>query len=291
MRSKLSLPVMLLFLIPAVVRGTEIEVLEGITYSKIDDVELQLDVFLPEGDELRPAVLVVHGGAWRMGNRKQLRGYAKALAERGFACFAIDYRLAPKHKFPAQIDDCRSAVKWIRANADDYKVDRNRLGAIGYSAGGHLVALLGTTGEAPSEENGNVDTRLQAVAAGGAPTDFRTFPDNGRWADYLMGGDLDTVPEKFEAASAPAFADSSDAPMFFFNGNADRLVPLVWTRSCFDELKKCGVRTEMYVVEGADHMQAAMDAEALAKAYEFLVSVLNDKSEPAEAVGADESLN
>ena len=144
------------------------EIRNDIVYSKVGDRELLLDAYLPEKGGPSPAVLVVHGGAWRMGNRKQLRGYAEALAKTGFVCFAIDYRLAPEHKFPAQIEDCRSAVKWMRANAAHYKVDPKKLGAIGYSAGGHLVSLLGTTGEAPTKENGNVDTRLQVVVAGGA---------------------------------------------------------------------------------------------------------------------------
>lgn len=252
----------------------EFVVQTDLVYSKAGDRELLLDAYLPEIKGPSPAVLVVHGGAWRFGNRKQLKGYAEALAGGGMACFAIDYRLAPQHKFPAQIDDCRAAVKWIRANAVTYGVDPSRLGAIGYSAGGHLVTLLATTGEAPSEANGHVDTRVQVVAAGGAPTDFRWFPDKGRWAEFLMGGDLETVPEKFMAASASAFADRNDAPTFFFNGTEDRLVPLPWSQSCYGALRSAGVKTEFYRVEGAGHREAARDPEALKRAYAFLRSEL-----------------
>jgi acetyl esterase/lipase len=250
------------------------EIRNDVVYSKVGDRELLLDAYLPEKDGPTPAVLVVHGGAWRMGNRKQLRGYAEALAKTGFVCFAIDYRLAPQHKFPAQIEDCRSAVRWIRTNAARYEVDPLKLGAIGYSAGGHLVSLLGTTGEAPSKENGNVDTRLQVVVAGGAPTDFRWFPDRGKWCEFLMGGTLDTVPEKFFAASSSAFADKDDPPTFFFNGTEDSLVPLPWSQSCFGALKAAGVKTEFHKIEGAGHMQAARKPEALEKAYEFLKAEL-----------------
>jgi len=252
----------------------QFEIRNDIVYSKVADRELLLDAYLPEKGGPSPAVLVVHGGAWRMGNRKQLRGYAEALAKTGFVCFAIDYRLAPKHKFPAQIEDCRSAVKWIRTNAAQYKVDPRKLGAIGYSAGGHLVSLLGTTGEGPTTKNGNVDTRLQVVVAGGAPTDFRWFPDKGKWCEFLMGGTLDTVPEKFLAASSSAFADKDDPPMFFFNGTEDKLVPLSWTQSCFGALKAAGVKTEFHKIEGAGHMQAAQNREALEKAYDFLKTEL-----------------
>ena len=84
-----------------------------IVYSNISDQELLLDAYIPKAPGKHPAVLVIHGGAWRFGNRKQLSSYARSLAEKGFGCFAIDYRLAPEHKFPAQIEDCRSAVKSV----------------------------------------------------------------------------------------------------------------------------------------------------------------------------------
>jgi acetyl esterase/lipase len=138
------------------------------------------------------------------------------------------------------------------------------------SAGGHLVSLLATTGEAPNEQNGNIDTRIQAAAAGGAPTDFRSFDDNGKWAEYWMGGDLDTVPEKFHEASSVAFVDPSDAPIFFFNGTADDLVAVKWSKDCHDALKVAGVKTEMHLVEGAGHIQAAMNPIAVLKACKFL---------------------
>ncbi len=253
-----------------------------IVYAKVGDRELLMDVYFPKGDGNYPAVLVVHGGAWRSGNRKQLAGYARSLAQMGMVSFAIDYRLAPQHKWPAQIEDCRSAVKWIRQHGSEYKANPKRLGAIGYSAGGHLVSLLATSGEAPSKKNGNVDTRLQAVVAGGAPTDFLEFPDNGRWARYLMGGDLSTVPAKFKSASPTVFLDKNDPPIFFFNGTSDQLVPLRWTKSLHDAMKKTGVKTEMHTVKGAGHIPAAMNREALAKAYAFLQRELAKKPvEPA----------
>ena len=272
----LMLNALAIFLPVVLVGSTEVEVemREKIVYSKVGDRELLLDAFVPKREGDLPAVLVVHGGAWRSGNRQQLRTYAKELAKRGIVCFAIDYRLAPEHKFPAQIEDCREAVKWIRANATEFKVDTERLGAIGYSAGGHLVCLLATTGEKPKEENGNVDTRIKAAAAGGAPTDFRSFPDNGKWAEYWMGGDLKTCPDLFRDASATAFVDKEDAPVFFFNGTVDKVVPIAWSQSCYEALKSIGVKTEMHSIEGAGHMEAARDVAALEKAFAFLEAEL-----------------
>lgn len=265
------------------------EIREQIPYSKVGDRELLLDAFIPKLEGIHPAVLVVHGGAWRSGNRRQLRAYAIALAERGFVCFAIDYRLAPKHKFPAQIEDCRMAIRWIRENASQYKVNPDRLGAIGYSAGGHLVSLLATTGTPPSDKNGNIDTRIQVAAAGGAPTDFRWFPDNGRWADFWMGGNLTSKKELFLAASTAAFVDEGDAPLFFFNGAADALVPEAWTKACYFALKSAGVKTEFYSIANAGHLQAAMDPTALEKACDFLASVLVPERKAARAGEIDAS--
>ena len=258
----------------------------NIVYSNVSDQELLLDAYIPKVSGKHPAILVIHGGAWRFGNRKQLSSYARSLAERGFSCFAIDYRLAPKHKFPAQIEDCRSAVKWIRKNANKYKVDASKLGVIGYSAGGHLATLLGTTGEGPSEQNENSDMRIQAVVAGGAPTDFRWMPDKGKWAKYWMGGDLDSVPEKFRLASSAAFVDAKDPPVFFFHGTKDTLVPMLWSGVCHVALKEAGVKTVMHRVRGAGHVQAAKDKDALNKAFEFLATELQLGQKPAPKIKA-----
>jgi len=223
-------------------KDADVEIREKIVYSKAGDRELLLDAFVPKREGDLPAVLVVHGGAWRSGHRQQLRTYAKELAKRGMVC--------------------------------EFKVDTERLGAIGYSAGGHLVCLLATTGEKPNEKNGNVDTRIKAAAAGGAPTDFRSFPDNGKWAEYWMGGDLKSCPDLFRDASATAFVDKEDAPVFFFNGTVDKVVPMAWSQSCFDALKSSGVKTEMHTIEGAGHMEAARDNVALEKAFAFLEAEL-----------------
>lgn len=248
-----------------------VEVRRDIVYHRVGERELLLDAYLPKAGANRPAVLVVHGGGWRTGDRRQLRAYARGLAERGFVGFAIDYRLAPKHKFPAQIEDCRAAVKWVRQHAEEYGADPERIGAVGYSAGGHLALLLGTTGEAGE----GADTRLQAVVAGGAPGDFEWFPDNGKWAEFLMGGDLDTAAENFHDASPSVFADKADPPVFMFHGAADQIVPLVWSESCHKSLVKAGVRAELHVIPDADHLGTIGDLTSLMKAMEFLARELD----------------
>lgn len=253
------------------------EIDRNIVYSKVGDTELKLDAYVPNRKGPHPAVLVVHGGAWRSGNKLQLAGYARNLAERGFAAFAIDYRLAPKHKWPAQIEDCRAAVRWIRANAKKYNVDPFRLGAVGYSAGGHLVSLLGTTGKAPGQETGNHDLRVQAVVAGGAPVDFRLMPKNSKVFTYWLGGTRAEVPERYIEASPNAFVTADSAPTFQFNGTKDSLVRPAFSRPLHESLKRAGVVTEFHELEGANHLTAAMNQAVLDKAWAFFETHLQLK--------------
>ncbi|MEO1995316.1 MAG: alpha/beta hydrolase [Planctomycetaceae bacterium] len=250
---------------------------KGIVYARPGQVELKLDAYIPRSAGLHPVVLVVHGGAWTSGSRRQLAFYAMKLARAGFCCFAIDYRLAPKYKFPAQIEDCRAAVRWIRQHAAEYAGDASRLGAIGYSAGGHLAALLGTTGTA-GDSKGKVDTRLQCVVAGGAPCEFRHMSDKGRGLSFWLGGTIDEVEQNYRDATPVVFASKDDPPMMFFNGTKDRIVPLKWTMPLFDALRSKGVSVTMHQVDGAGHMAAAANAAALDAAVKFL----NQHLQPAE---------
>ena len=255
---------------------------KGIVYARPGPVELKLDAYLPQSTGPHPVVLVVHGGAWRSGSRRQLAFYAMKLARAGFCCFAIDYRLAPKHKFPAQIDDCRAAVRWIRKHAAEHGGDASRLGAIGYSAGGHLVALLGTTGRA-GDSQGKVDTRLQCVVAGGAPCEFRFMADKGRGLSFWLGGTIDEAADNYRDATPVVFASKDDPPTLFFNGTQDRIVPLQWTTPLYESLKSKGVTVGMHKVEGAGHMAAAANGPALDAAVKFLSRHLKPGSLKATA--------
>lgn len=251
---------------------------QDIVYKEIDGKKLRLNVFVPKGAGPFPAVLVVHGGAWRTGSRTQLTMYAKSLARRGFSCFAINYRLAPEHKSPAQIEDCRDAVRWIRQHAAKYKTDPCRIGAIGYSAGGHLVSLLATTGLPKEDDPKGVSTKIVAAVAGGAPTDFRATRENSKALSYWLGGSRGEKPEIYDAASPAAFVDKDDAPIFFYNGSTDLLVPVKNHRTIgyagptalHAALQKAGVETDLHVIKGAGHFFTILNKTALNAGYAFL---------------------
>jgi len=256
------------------VRAGDIEVQYGQVYSEPESGPLKADVYLPRGVGPFPGVLVVHGGAWYVGTRAQLSGVAQLLARSGFTAVAISYRLAPDHKFPAQIEDCQQAVRWMRLQASRLKIDPARIGGFGYSAGAQLVCLLGTTGAeaAGAKKPGEnaVSTRLQAVACGGAPCEFRRFPLDQRMLSFWLGGSRREKPEQYRLASPAAFVTSDDPPMFFFHGDKDHLVPLASPITMCRGLRAVGVETELYVVPDMGHTFAAMDQTALQKSVEFL---------------------
>lgn len=259
------------------------EKLGDVIYATPEDIELKLDAYIPKGDGPFPAMLVVHGGGWNSGSKSQLSFHARSLADRGYATFAINYRLAPKYPFPAQIEDCRAAVKWIREHAAEHKVDPDRIGAFGYSAGGHLVTLLATTGEKKSETDG-VDTTIQAACAGGAPTEFRSFKIDSTALAYWLGGSRRERPARYDAASSARFATPDSAPIFFFNGTNDLIVPIAWTIPLYEALQKAGVDTELYEVDGKGHIFAAMNVSAINEGWRFLDRYL--QPQPAETSSA-----
>jgi acetyl esterase/lipase len=188
---------------------------------------------------------------------------------------AISYRLAPQYKFPAQIEDCKAAVRWMRQNASSLKVDPEHIGGYGYSAGAHLVSLLATTDakdglEGVADPEKAPSTRLQCVAAGGTPCDLRLLPKNIDGLSFFLGGSRATCPEQYRLASPAAFITPDDPPMFLFHGQNDQLVPLLSPTLMHNALVNAGVPSELYVAPSLGHMAASMDRVAIDKAVAFL---------------------
>lgn len=236
-----------------------LETIRDVVYAQREDGPLRADVYRPAGEGPFPGVLCVHGGAWMSGSKNQIAGIARRLAAAGYTAVSINYRLAPKHKFPAQIEDCRDALAWVQKNAQEHKIDPQRLGAWGYSAGGHLVALLGTG-----------DGGLRAVVAGGAPCDFRELPPDSPKLVFWLGGTRRKLPNAYESASPASFVSPDDPPMFFYHGQRDRVVNPRQPTAMAAKLKESGVTAKVYVVPKSGHLGAYFDREALAEAIEFL---------------------
>lgn len=268
-------------LAPAALADHEVEVRHRIPYSRPADGELLLDAYLPRGEGPFPAVVVIHGGGWRSGDRFQLALHAWWFARKGIAAFAIDYRLAPLHPWPAQIHDCKAAVRWVKTHARECRVDPERVGAYGYSAGGHLAALLGTAdgsagleGDAPE---GAPDTRVAAVCAGGAPVEFRDTVPASKALVYWLGSTLDERPEVYHAASPIAHVSPDDPPFLFYHGTADALVSPDEPRRMKEALEAAGVEAEIHPVPGAGHILAALSPTAVQKAARFFQEKLRQR--------------
>jgi acetyl esterase/lipase len=250
-----------------------IDIVRGKVYVERDSGPLAADVYVPRGDGPYPGMLVVHGGAWRYGTRAQLAAAAAALAAHGYTAMTVSYRLAPEHLFPAQLYDCQAAVRWLRLHAQEYKVDPARVGGFGYSAGGHLVALMGALGDDQLREAGvpadAPSARLQVVLAGGAPCDFRPMLPNSPRLAYWLGGTRGGKPDIYRDASPANFVTADDPPMFFFHGEQDELVPVASPKAMVALLGEQGVRAEMLTVPKAGHLQTITSREALERGLAF----------------------
>lgn len=216
---------------------------------------LAADVYSPRGDGPFAAALLVHGGSWSGRSRSDMSRLAARLAERGFVAVNVSYRFAPTYRFPAQLDDVREALRWVHANAERLGIDRDRVGAAGYSAGAHLVALLATV--SPGDEldrgrNGSQMIRPRAIVAGGTPTDLRKFK-GGRVVPQFLGATQQQNPSLFALASPVVHVTPDDPPMFLYHGSRDRLVDPSHARDMKQALDSAGVRSELRIVPGLGH--------------------------------------
>lgn len=238
--------------------------------------ELAADLHLPAGRGPHPAVLVIHGGGWERRTRADMESIAVRLAARGFVAMNVSYRFAPAHKFPAQVHDMQHAVRWLRAAAPRYNIDPKRIGAFGYSAGAHLAAMLGTISEGDELDRpyGGADTRLQAVVAGGTPSDLRKFT-GGRLVPQFLGYKLQEKPELFALASPVVHVTPGDAPMFIYHGGGDTLVDLSHAEDLKRALDDAKVRAELRVVPVIGHVLTFMLARGTEdEGMDFLAEVL-----------------
>jgi acetyl esterase/lipase len=262
-----------------------LNIVRNVTYVTRDEMPLQADIFVPPTEGPFPGVLMVHGGAWRGGKRSHMYRDAMWVASHGYTVATISYRLAPEYKFPAQIEDCRDAVRWMRTNADRYKVDAQRIAGWGYSAGGHLAALLGTSDDPAtandSDEVQPPSSRLQAIVAGGAPCDFTLMAPRAIGLAYWLGKTRGEAPELYRLASPMACATKDDPPIFFYHGELDLIVPSSSPTKMYERMKELGVHSELHLVKDRGHVAAFLSQEALPAAVKFLDDELKHVDERA----------
>jgi acetyl esterase/lipase len=270
------------------VAAVVLSVLAGQAGGEPGSESLRGTVYLPVGEGPFPAVLVIHGGSWRAGTRSQLAVYCRALMDRGMVAVAIDYRLAPKHQSPAQLEDCKAAIRWMRENSAELKIDPEQIGALGYSAGGHLAVLAALTdgsrrfddSDAPGDA---VSTRLQAVVAGGAPHDFRSIPADSHMLTYWLGSTRRENPDAYEMASSITYVSANAPPMLLFHGERDLVISRTHMDQLAKELRRVKVPVETYLVPDQGHLAAMRDERSVARSVNFLAKVLNAPDQPKAA--------
>lgn len=243
-----------------------------LAYLPAGDEAQRLDLYLPEATPTSPLPLVVHihGGGWMGGNKFPCP--VVGMVQQGYAVASVGYRFSQQAKFPAQIQDCQAAIRWLRANAETYRIDPAKIGVVGGSAGGHLSSLVGTaggTGAFPAI-GGNEDQsdRVQAVCNLYGPADFTTvmkqaaedpnvknvFEFNSPKDPYslLIGVPLGTI-EKSEVVSPVTYVSEDDPPVLILHGTHDALVPYAQSVQFSEALKAKGVPVWLQTLPGSGH--------------------------------------
>jgi acetyl esterase/lipase len=241
-------------------------------------------VYLPEGIGAPcPAIIWIHGGGWRSGNRELAPDLRRFFAERGFAMVAIDYRLSRAAVFPAQIEDLRTAIRWLRSVASAYGIDSSRIGLWGASAGGHLAALAALAPldcfRPPGGLYPDHDNAIQAVVVGYAPVDFlqldadRPPPgtrsedpeslllpgphvrsaDADSYESLLLGAPIATCPDRVRAANPIAYAGGPSAPFLILHGLADTTVAPHQSELLYDALRARRTDVALALIDGLGH--------------------------------------
>jgi triacylglycerol lipase len=258
------------------VLADDVEVTRSVPYVRRGKKQILADIYRPSNASgPLPVILMVHGGAWFSGDKVHVTLHARYAARAGFAVVAINYRLAPQHKFPAQLEDCQAAMQWIAENAEGYGFDLDRVAAYGYSAGAHLVCLLGTTLNEPQiVGRRRALPELRAIVAGGSPCEFGWIPEESERLAFWLGASRAKRPDLYRTASPIDHVDAGDPPMFFFHGSDDRIVPLSSPKLMIERLAAHGVTTDLHVSDDAGHIQAFVREEPRRLAISFLNSRL-----------------
>lgn len=262
----------------------KVKKIADLEFAKVDGQRLLLDLHLPAGIEHPPLMVWIHGGGWRGGSRKRL--HLNGLIGHGYAIASISYRFTDKAIFPAQIHDCKAAIRWLRANAKKYDYNADWIAVAGSSAGGHLALLVGVSGDVKQLEGtvgGNLDqsSRVEAIIDYYGPSDFvlrgKTQPEraytekSGSFA--LLGGKLKgKVIPKLEAQASPAqYVTADDPPLLVFQGAKDKVVLPDQSERMVDLYRQAELPAKLVMLEQAGHGgRAFYSGEHLETAVRFL---------------------
>jgi len=245
-----------------------IAVHRDVVYASVNGRDLHLDVYAPERKPAGalPVIVWIHGGGWRSGSKDRPRT-ALPVLRHGYALVSVEYRLSGEATFPAAIEDCKAAVRWVRAHAAEYGIDPGRLGVWGSSAGGHLAALLGTAGDVREWDEAHpvhleYSSKPKAVCDWYGPTDFLRMNDFPGLIDHdapnspesrFLGAPIQGVPKIAQRANPITYVTPDDPPMLLMHGDKDMAVPFDQSELLYAALRRAGVEATLYKVEGGGH--------------------------------------
>jgi len=265
-----------------------LDIHRDIEFAQGGGIPLHLDIYAPKSSAPLPVVIWIHGGGWKQGSKDDRTFFN--ITNLGFALVCIDYRLSQQAIFPAQIYDCKAAIRWVRANAATYHLNPDKIGVVGGSAGGHLVALLGTTNNNPQVEGDEgpkgVSSAVQCVVDYFGPTDFTTIEQQATpqqnaildpMLDQLFGGPTPQKTDLATMASPLHFVDGNASPFLIIHGDHDTIIPLQQSIDLDAALKKAGVYSDLHVIKNGAHGFAdpqAYDPAAYDATIQFLKKYL-----------------
>jgi acetyl esterase/lipase len=255
-------------------------------YGEVDGYPLLLDAYLPAEDGVHPAVINIHGGGWRNGDKgggfRAVRG--DMMIPAGVAVLDLAYRLSGVAPYPAAVDDCLAAIRWIREHADELGVDPDRLAVWGGSAGGHLALMMGFREPGPDDLDAGgerLDNFVRCVVARNPPTDLAGDDMHGERALVaFMDGPREEQAQRYAEASPITHLSSDDPPVFVMHGTEDRTVPYTQALTLQERMGAVGVPLTLLTFEGAGHgLRNADRAEmetAMQQAVQFVLDHLLD---------------
>lgn len=240
---------------------TDVDVVTGVEFGQGGGRALKLNIIRPKTipSEPMPVVVYIHGGGWQNGSAERGIGQLAGFARRGYFGASIEYRLSDEATFPAQIEDAKCAIRFLRAKAAEYNLDPDRIGVWGGSAGGHLAALLGTSGGIKELEgsggHATFSSRVQAVCDWFGPADLALMlePSSPKAVAKMLGGTPAKIKEHVAAASPITHVSKDDPPFLIMHGDQDPVVPFRQSVLMHEALKKAGVESTLHIIAGAGH--------------------------------------
>jgi acetyl esterase/lipase len=231
---------------------------QTVNYAKAGGRDLKLDIFLPHNVEpTHTAVILLHGGAWRMGDKSMMGIFGKELANHGYVALAPEYRLLDESPWPSQIEDGKASIRWTRANATSLAIHPDKIAVQGFSAGGHLALMAGGTPNFPgyigNGGNDKISDSVAAVVAFFPPVEFRLNPPSN---DFIRASDLlgkSATREEAQKASPIYYVSKNYPPTFLLHGTADRMVPCTTSRKMFNALHEKDVVVELHLYPNHTH--------------------------------------